>query len=200
MGAWTADGDLSVRIWQGRYDIDDVLEISHQPDKDVSRFELLDGTLYEHPPAGMRHGFLAGDLLFHIHDLNKRDGLGLVTARCGYHPPDDRWTLLGPSVAFTRKERVQYPLSQTYAARMPDLAVEVDCFCNPYDWIGRKLPKYLNNGAQLVWVVIPDEQGVEVHRLDESGNMRSDFIGADGVLSGEEVLPGFELALSTLFP
>lgn len=135
MGKWTADSDLSVRIWPGRYDIDDVWEIVHQPESDAGRFELLDGTLYEFPPAGFLHGVLAGEMCFQIYDANKRASLGLATARCGYHPPDDRWTVLGPSAAFTRKERVRYPLAKKYVARMPDLAVEIESFCNPRDWV-----------------------------------------------------------------
>lgn len=188
-----------MKIWQGRYDIDDVWEIVHRPENDAKRIELLDGQLIEFPPAGFQHGVLAAEMCFHLFDANERASLGLVTARCGYHPPDDRWTLLGPSAAFTRKERVQYPLTKRYAARMPDLAVEIASFCNPLDWVHRKLPKYLQHGTQLVWIVIPDKKSVEVCRLDASGKIQSEFIDADGSLSGEQVLPGFSLDLTALF-
>ena len=188
-----------MKIWPGRYDIDDVWEIVHRPENDDRRFELLDGELREYPPCGFQHGVLASELLFNIYDANERLSLGLVTARCGYHPPEDRWTVLGPSAAYTHNDRVQYPVSEKYASRMPDLAVEIASFCNPYEWVQRKLPKYLQNGAQLVWVVIPEKQGVEVCRLDADGNVQTEFIGADGRLSGEGVLPGFELELAVLF-
>ena len=188
-----------MKIWQGRYDIDDVWDIVHRPENDDKRFELLDGRLIEFPPAGFQHGVLAAEMCFHLYDANKRESLGLATARCGHHPPDDRWTVLGPSAAFTGKERVQYPLNKKCAARMPDLAVEIASFCNPLDWVHRKLPKYLENGTQLVWIVIPDKQGVEVCRLDDGGEIQSTFIDADGALSGEQVLPGFCLDLSALF-
>ena len=188
-----------MKIWPGRYDIDDVWEIVHRPENDDKRFELLDGQLVEFPPAGFQHGVLAAEMCFHLYDANKRESLGLATARCGYHPPDDRWTVLGPSAAITRKDRVQYPLAKKYAARMPDLAVEIASFCNPRDWVGEKLPKYLQNGAQLIWIVIPDKQGVEVCRRDADGDIQSEVIGVEAVLSGEPVLPGFELKLSSLF-
>ncbi len=199
MPRWSADGDLSVRIWKGRYDIDDVWEIVHRPENDASRFELIDGKLFEFPPAGFQHGVLAAEMYYHLYNANKRVCLGLTTARCGYHPPGDRWTLLGPSAAFTRTERVQYPLAEKYVARVPDLAVEIASFCNPLDWIHDKLPKYLQNGARLVWIVIPDKQSAEVCRLDENGDIQTESIDADGSLSGEDILPGFELALAALF-
>ena len=82
---------------------------------------------------------------------------------------------------------------------MPDIAVEVASFCNPYDWVREKLPKYLHNGTQLVWVGIPDRQGVEVCKLNEDCEILTEFISADGSLSGEDVLPGFSLELSALF-
>ena len=100
-----------------------IWEIVHRPENDAKRFELIDGKLFEFPVAGFQHGCLAGEMGFHLYDANQRESAGLVTARCGYHPPDDRYTLLGPSAAFTRKERVQYPLSKKYVARMPDMAV-----------------------------------------------------------------------------
>ena len=189
----------TTKIWPGRYDIDDVWEIVHRPENDNRRFELLDGKLVQFPLASFQHGVLAGEMCFHIYEANKRASLGLATARCGYHPLNDRWTVLGPSVAFTRKERVQYPLATKYARRMPDLAVEIASFCNPHDWVHEKLPKYLLNGTQLVWIVIPDRKGVEVCRLDDKGEIQSEFIGSAGSLSGETVLPGFNLELSALF-
>lgn len=188
-----------MKIWPDRYDIDDVWDIVHRPENDDKRFELLDGTLVEFPPAGFQHGVLAGEMCFHIYAANKRASLGLATARCGYHPPDDRWTVLGPSAAFTSKQRVQYPLAKKYVARMPDLTVEITSFCNPYDWVSKKLPKYLQNGTQLVWIVIPDRKSVEVCRLDANGDIEREFVANDGVLSGEDVLPGFELEMAALF-
>lgn len=188
-----------MKTWLGRYDIDDVWEIAHQPEHDNKRFELLDGKLVEFSPAGFQHGVLAGEMCFHIYDANKRASLGLATARCGYHPPDDRWTVLGPSAAFTCAKRVTFPLSKKYVPRMPDIAVEVASFCNPYEWAREKLPKYLKNGAQLVWIVIPDKRGVEVCRLADAGDIRSEFIGIDGSLSGGDALPGFRLDLAALF-
>ena len=188
-----------MKIWQGKYDIDDVWEIVHRPENDDKRFELLDGQLVEFPPAGGQHGVMAAEMCFHVYDANKRESLGLATARCGYHPPDDRWTVLGPSAAFTRKKRVQYPLAKKYVARMPDLAVEIVSFCNPRDWVSEKLPKYLQNGTQLVWIVIPKVKRVEVCRLDANGDYQSEFIGAEGAIIGEPVLPGFRLELSSLF-
>ena len=59
---------------------------------------------------------------------------------------------------------------------------------------------YLQNGTRLVWIVKPEQEGVEVCRSVEGGQIKVDCVGVEGSLTGEDVLPGFELALRKLFP
>lgn len=47
---------------------------------------------------------------------------------------------------------------------------------------------------------VPAEKDVDVCRAADGSRLDIEFVGQDGVLSGEEVLPGFELAMSKLFP
>jgi len=63
----------------------------------------------------------------------------------------------------------------------------------------RRAAIYLERGTQLVWIVLPDTESVEVHRLGADGEKQREVIGPDGQLSGEDVLPDFSLALSTLY-
>ena len=65
--------------------------------------------------------------------------------------------------------------------------------------VRRKAAIYLSHGTQLVWIVIPDRKGIEVCRLDANGDIQIEFIGAEGAVTGEPVLPGFRLELSSLF-
>ena len=82
---------------------------------------------------------------------------------------------------------------------MPDIAVEVKSPTNTLAELRRKAAIYLQHGTQLVWIIIPDQRSAEVCRLDASGEIQTEFMGEDGKLSGEPVLPGFRLELSTLF-
>ena len=82
---------------------------------------------------------------------------------------------------------------------MPDLAVEIVSPSNTMSQIRRKATIYLQHGTQLVWIIIPNKKTAEVCRLDSSGNTQTESIDADGGLSGESVLPGFSLNLSSLF-
>ena len=77
----------------------------------------------------------------------------------------------------------------------PDLAVEV---VSPGDLdveVQGKEDDYLEFGTRLVWVIRSKKRTVTVYHPD--GTARR--YGSGEALSGEEVLPGFSLALSELF-
>ncbi len=180
------------------YNIDDLWRIVRDADDD-KRFELIEGELIEMPPPGEEHGFLAGEIYFMLRLYEKERKLGILTVDAGYYSPDDPYTLLSPDVAFRRMDRHSPPLTKKWAPVMPDLAVEIKSPSNTIAELRRKAGIYLRHGAQLVWIVMPDAQSVEVCRLDADGDMQSEVIGRGGTLSGEDVLPGFALPLAKLF-
>ena len=57
-----------------------------------------------------------------------------------------------------------------------------------------KMKKYLQNGVRLGWVIDPFKQQTTIYRSDAEPKVKP-FTDA---LSGEDVLPGFELRLSDL--
>ena len=64
----------------------------------------------------------------------------------------------------------------------------------------RKAAIYLDNGSSLVWIVLPAEKGVDVCRSAAGSRLDIEFVGQDSKLSGDDVLPGFELEMTRLFP
>ena len=184
---------------QRSYDIDDLWQLIHQADNDHKHYELIDGELFEMSPPGLEHGTLASEIVFFIRLFNQHVSLGIVTVETGYHPPDDRSILLSPDVAFTSKARIPQPISKKFAPFMPDLAVEIVSPSNSLKQVRRKAAIYLHNGTQLVWIVLPDERAVEVCRLDPAATMQFELVNEHATLSGDPVLPGFELNLKRLF-
>ena len=186
-------------LQQKTYDIDDLWELAHQIGNDGKRFELVDGELFEMSPPGVLHGSLAIRLGSFLHVFAEEHRLGIVTVETGHHPPDDRLTLLAPDIAFTSKARVPQPLPNKYMPLMPDLAVEIVSPSDSIAQVHKKAALYLRHGTQRAWIVQPAKKGVEVCRPAQEAGMKREFIGQEGILSGESVLPGFMLELRRLF-
>jgi Uma2 family endonuclease len=77
----------------------------------------------------------------------------------------------------------------------PDLAVEVLSRSNTEEEISRKRQELFESGTRLMWIVDPGRRVVEVH----SPNAGPITLSEPEVLTGGDVLPGFELAISQWF-
>lgn len=187
-------------IRQQLYTVDDVWEIAHQAKNENNHYDLIEGELFEMPPPGGVHGRLASKISRYLGTYADEHDLGEVTVETGYHPPENRQTLLSPDVAFLSKSRVPDPFPDKYIPVMPDLAVEIVSPSDALKQVRQKAVVYLQNGVRLVWIVHPTEKGVDVCRSVEGTRLDIEFIGQDGVLYGEGVLKGFELKVSLLFP
>lgn len=184
---------------QRLYDIDDLWELVCQDDTGLKHYELIDGALIEMSPPGGRHGLLATKFARYLDIYAETLDLGLVTVETGYHPPDNRHTLLSPDVAFVSKKRAPQPFPEKFVPLMPDLAVEIVSPSNSVKELRRKAAIYLQNGAQLVWIVVPGKNSVEVCRMKDGAGMTREIVESTGTLSGEQVLPGFALDMKRLF-
>ena len=79
---------------------------------------------------------------------------------------------------------------------VPELLVEVVSPSNTAADIDRKVTEYLDAGVSLVWVIYPATRHAFIHRADGT----VELVPPGGVLRGENVIPGFELPLASLFP
>ncbi len=182
------------------FDVDEFWRFVHLPENADKRFELINGDVIEMPAPGEEHGFIAAEIFHRVRLFDPQRKLGNPSVDAGFYSLDDRHTLLGPDFAFRRTERPAAPFNKKWTPVMPDLAVEVKSPSNTLAELRQKAAIYLSHGSQLVWIIIPSSKSAEVCRLGAQGDMERETIGADGALSGEDVLPGFTLALSALFP
>ncbi len=171
-------------------------ELWEMPEVPGKRYELVEGELVEMPGAGMLHNFIVG-LLYRLIDAYARehqlgvafsDGLGYLIRR----DPD---ILRIPDVSFLSRARLpEGQIVSGYCPVAPDLAVEIVSPNDRFSDVLAKVHEYLAAGTRLVWVVWPEGQMVIVHGSDGVAEL-----GPEDVLSGEDVLPDFEVRVKQLF-
>lgn len=169
-------------------------ELADYPDS--KHYELVRGVPRVCEPPGGLHGRLAGKIAARLLDHVERLGLGTVLVESGYvlrRGPD---TVRGPDVSFisvTRLPPDQIP--EQFIPGAPDLAVEILSPTSRWSEVEEKVADYLAGGTRLVWVVEPRERRVVVRYPDRPPRT----LTAGDVLDGEDVVPGFALALADLF-
>ncbi len=163
---------------------------------DIGRCELVRGQLVMMSPAGGEHGRVTMELARHIANHVRRNNLGVVyAAETGFVVETDPDTVRAPDCAFIDRSRVPARGLRGFVAVVPDGVVET---VSPDDAAGEVLDKvqqWLAAGCRLVWVIDPQSKCATVH---EPGG-RATVLRADRVLSGGEILPGFEVRLGDVF-
>jgi len=160
--------------------------------------ELVCGEVAPVVGATYRHSKVVLAIGARLYDFATATGAGECTTADGSYVlsrnPD---TVRVPDVAFVSAKRAaETPDTGRFFEGAPDLAVEVASPSDRTPDTARKVREYLEAGTRLVWVIIPDERMAYVHHPD--GIVR--VIQKDGVLDGEDVLPGFRLPLADLLP
>lgn len=176
-----------------RYTPEDLLEIRDRPMP-----ELVDGVLIDRP-KGIERDSIACQIMVLIGNQVAKKNLGVVNgSRCGFQIfEDDPEKVRVSDASFTSRERISRDrLAQGHARVAPNLIVEVTSLDGSADQLESKINDYLTAGVMLIWVVYPISQTVIVHRANGSLNR----LQANDILDGGDVLPGFEVEVSRLFP
>jgi Uma2 family endonuclease len=159
------------------------------PDK---RVELVRGRLIVREPPGTWHGSFQARLCYHLLAWVEPRALGMVTGEAGFKVEVSPDTVRGPDVAFISAARLPEVPQRGFPPFSPDLAVEIlPPDDRPSETI-EKIGQWLEGGTRLVWVIDPTRNEARVFRADGSLGI----ISRDGVLDGEDVIPGFRVELS----
>jgi len=170
----------------------DVLEVRARTDR---LCELVDGVLVE-KTMGYLESLLALAIGERLRQFVLPRGLGIVLGADGTLKIL-RSQVRIPDVSFIGWERFpgrQLPQVQIPAVA-PDLAVEILSPGNTEGEMQRKLRDYFAAGVRLVWYLDPAARTAQVYTSPDRGTTYLE----DHVLSGGDVLPGFELPLRELF-
>jgi Uma2 family endonuclease len=172
---------------------DDLLNL---PD-DGMRHELVRGELRTMPPTGLDHAERENVFGTSLRIFVRAQRLGRVyVGDPGFRLTRDPDTVRAPDVAFIRSERLPEGRSpRGYFDGAPDLAVEVVSPTDRYGDVADNVAEWIDYGALMVFVVNPRWQTVDVHRPGQPPR----HLTIDDTLDGEDVVPGWTLAVRDLF-
>jgi len=172
-------------------------ELLRLPD-DEWRYELVDGRLVRMSLIGWRHGRIVMVLLRAVKGFVQEHHVGdIFLAETGFRisPEGGPDTVLASDLAYVRAVRAPVADTEGYPHLAPDLVAEVISPSQGRAEMGAKAKRWLRAGVQLVWIVLPEVRTVEVWRAGRLVRI----LTLEDELTGEEVLPGFALAVADLF-
>ena len=161
--------------------------------------ELVEGAIVDMSRPGWEHGEILS--LIHariaVHVYENRLGrvsvgdTGFVLER----RDDGKDTVRGLDLAFIAGDRPSEHLSSGWTTIAPDLAVEVISPGNKASDIEKKTQQLLKAGTRLIWIVYPDFRSITVHTQAGATSLKE-----NDMLTGGEVVPGFEIRVADIFP
>ena len=174
-------------------------ELMAQPEYAHRKLELIEGTIVEMSKTSLGHGQIMMRLGRIIGNFIDERGLGYLTgADAGFvleRNPDGRDTMRALDIAFIARHKSPSQLPFSLGAEAPDLAIEILSPSNTAADIHLKVRQLLAAGTDLVWIVYPESRTVVAHTVDGALTHEQ-----DDMLSGGDVLPGFEIRVGDIFP
>ena len=149
------------------------------------------------PPAGGESGSRNAELITQLRVWAKRDSSGVAfDSSTGFRLPDT--ATRGPDAAWVRKTRLRTlapEQKRKFLPLCPDFVVEQRSPSDRLSVLQEKMREYMENGAQLGWLIDPEEKQVFVYRP----GARVRRLDYPQKLSGDPVLSGFVLDLSQVW-
>ncbi|MEN0049316.1 MAG: Uma2 family endonuclease [Bacteroidota bacterium] len=142
-------------------------------------------------------GFREGLLIRRVGNWCEAHGQGQVgSSQIGYDLPDG--STRSPDASWISAERLSNltpeDIEKRFLPAVPDFVVELRSASDSLKKLKKKMQnKWITNGVRLAWLIDPYKERAYIYREDESVDVIKNF---DGILSGEDVLPDFELKLS----
>ena len=174
---------------------EDLLMMERIPGK---RFELIRGVLTEKEvPTGHPHGITVGRTAGSMFQYAEDNDYGeVITGEPGYQLERNPDTVRAPDIAWFAPGRIP-PGTVGFPELTPDLCIEVASPSNSRRdrLLSDKAQMWLDFGARGVWVLNPENTTVTRYRPGTNPVI----LGEDDTLDGEELLPGFSIAVWQLF-
>ena len=142
-------------------------------------------------------GIRKSELAFQLRQWAKKDGRGSVAeSSAGFvlpngarRAPDASWTLR------TRIQQLPQSKRKPFYHLCPDFVVELNSPSDRLRTLKAKMQEYMENGAQLGWLIDPENRSVTIYRPNQSPETLTNIDS----LTATEPLTGFTLDLAEVW-
>ena len=156
-----------------------------------------DGDLIIMPPTGGKTGRRNFTLTGLFFAWVEADGTGVgfdsstvfALPNGAKRSPDVAWVRRSRWGALTDEEQEEFP------PLCPDFVVELLSHSDRLSTLQLKMQEYMNNGAQLGWLIDPTEKKVYIYRAQ----VPIECLDQPEILSGDPTLPGLSLTVARLW-
>jgi Uma2 family endonuclease len=156
-----------------------------------------EGNIIIMSPTGSETSYLNFEFSTELGNWNRQHKLGKAFDSSGgfrlpngaVYAADAAWVTIDKWKALDTGQR------RKFAPLVPDFIMELRSPSDSRAPLQEKIAEFLEQGTRLAWLIDPSVQKTTVYRADGS---QEDF-GFDQTLSGEDVLPGFEVCLTQLW-
>lgn len=168
-------------------------------------FELIDGERIPLSPTVQAHNVTTSTmfrlLIVYIHPQS----LGEVFVEAPFVLEYSKNWVKGsrtPDLMFVRADRLAACRESNPDWRskllvlVPDLAIEIVSQNDSYSDVEAKAEGYLRDGVRMVWIFDPQRKKIAVH---EAGSSMVKMLSSEEILTGGDVIPGFEVLVAKIF-
>ena len=127
------------------------------------RYELIEGELVMTPSPIPKHQRISRKIEFILEGFIKENDLGEIF----YAPCDvylDEKNVVQPDILFISKDRLDI-IGEKNIQGAPDLAIEIISESSAYRDMVQKKKLYANFGVKEYWIVVPEEESIELYVL-----------------------------------
>ena len=168
-----------------------------QANRDLRLERTATGEIIIMPPAGGETGHRNIKLAFQLEAWSRQNDLGIAfDSSTGFKLPNGAER--APDTSWIKRDRwnsLNSEQKRKFPPLCPDFVIELRSETDSIKTLQSKMQEYIDNGAKLGWLIDPKTQKVEIYRLGK----QVEILQNPATLSGEDVLPGFILNLSSVF-
>lgn len=149
------------------------------------------------PPTNTNTGRVNVNLLFELESWNRMKGGGVCfDSSTGFTLPDG--SVRSPDASWISQKKwnqLNEKEKDEFAPICPDFVIELKSKTDNLQTLTTKMDKWIKNGCRLAWLINTENKTVQIFKENGTEEMIQGF---DKILSGENVLPGFEFDLNVL--